>query len=206
MKPKPDTAPSRGRDELSQADVTRAIEAARSGAEWAWTLIYDALAGAVLGYLRRLGAAEPDDLTGEVFLQAVRDLHRFEGAASDFRAWLFTIAHHRFLDERRRLKRRPVDPAPDEVITEKLPAATATEAEALRSLADERVRTVIDGLAGAQREVMLMRIIGGLTIDEIARTLGKRPGAVKALQRRALEAIRRSLGREGFSDRGGVPK
>ena len=205
MKPKPDTASSHGRDELSQTDVTRAVEAARSGAEWAWTLLYDELAGSVLGYLRRLGAAEPDDLTGEVFLQAVRDLHRFEGAASDFRAWLFTIAHHRFLDERRRLKRRPVDPAPDEVITERLPIATGTEAEALRALTDERVRTVIDGLAPAQREVMLMRIIGGLTIDEIARTLGKRPGAVKALQRRALEAIRRSLEQARESGQRGVP-
>jgi RNA polymerase sigma-70 factor, ECF subfamily len=190
---------------LSQADLTQAIDAARAGAEWAWTLIYDELAGSVLGYLRGLGAHEPDDLTGEVFLQAVRDLARFEGSAADFRAWIFTIAHHRFLDERRRTKRRPVDPAPDDVITEKLPPVdTGAETEALRSLADQQVRRIIEGLVPAQREVMLMRILGGLTIDEIAGALGKRPGAVKALQRRAIEAIRRSHAATGETgtDRG----
>jgi RNA polymerase sigma-70 factor (ECF subfamily) len=190
--------PTGERSALSQADLTAAIEAARAGAEWAWTRIYDELAGSVLGYLRGLNAAEPEDLTGEVFLQAVRDLRRFEGAAGDFRAWLFTIAHHRFLDERRRSKRRPVEPAPDEVITDRLPPVD-TETEALRELADEDVRRVIEGLVPAQREVMLMRILGGLTIEEIARTLGKRPGAVKALQRRAIETMRRSMAKGGVT-------
>jgi RNA polymerase sigma-70 factor (ECF subfamily) len=186
------------RPALSQNDLTTAVEAARVGAEWAWTVVYDELAGSVLGYLRGLGAAEPEDLTGEIFLQAVRDLPRFEGSAADFRAWLFTIAHHRFLDERRRTKRRPVDPAPDDVITERLPSVD-TETDALRALSDEHVRGIIEGLVPAQREVMLMRILAGLTIEEIARTLGKRPGAVKALQRRAIESIRRSMAAGGVS-------
>ena len=185
------------------------VDAARAGAEWAWTMIYDELAGPVLGYLRGLGAYEPEDLTGEVFLQAVRDLGRFQGGAGDFRAWIFTIAHHRFLDERRRVKRRPVDPAPDETITERLPPVDA-ETPALEAIAEGHVRAIIEALVPAQREVMLLRIIGGLTIDEIVRAVGKRPGAVKALQRRAIEAIRRSLADAGAAagERGlggGVP-
>jgi RNA polymerase sigma-70 factor, ECF subfamily len=172
------------------------IDAARAGADWAWTMIYDELAGPVLGYLRGLGAAEPEDLTGEVFLQAVRDLGRFEGSEADLRAWIFTIAHHRFLDERRRVKRRPVDPAPDELIGERLPPVDA-ETPALEALGQRHVRAIIEALAPAQREVMLLRILGGLTIDEIAAAVGKRPGAVKALQRRAVESIRRSLAEAG---------
>ena len=194
-------APARDEGSLSQTDLTQAIDAARAGAEWAWTRLYDELAGPVLGYLRGLGAFEPDDLTGEVFLQAVRDLGRFEGTAADFRAWIFTIAHHRFLDERRRTKRRPVDPVPDEVITERL-APVDTESEAFRSLDRERTRAIIEGLVPAQREVMLMRILGGLTIDEIARAIGKRPGAIKALQRRAIEAIRRLAAEQGTNRAG----
>lgn len=152
----------------------------------------------MLGYLRARGASEPEDLTGEVFLQAVRDLPRFRGSGTDLRAWIFTIAHHRFLDERRRTKRRPVEPAPDEVLTERLPRVD-TESEAMRRLSEEAVTRVLDGLVPAQREVLLLRIVAGLTVDEIARTLGKRPGAIKALQRRGVAALRREL------ERGGVP-
>jgi RNA polymerase sigma-70 factor (ECF subfamily) len=183
--------------------LTDVIDAARAGAEWAWTKIYDELAPTVLGYLRARGAAEPEDLTGEVFLQAVRDLHRFQGSGADFRAWVFTIAHHRFLDERRRTKRRPVDPAPDEVITERLPHVD-TESDALARLSQDHVTRLLDRLAPGQRDVLLLRIIGGLTIDEIAAAIGKRPGAVKALQRRGLAALRRDLDRQGEAGPGGV--
>ena len=194
------------RSTLSAEQLTGAIEAARAGAEWAWTVIYDELAPTVLGYLRSRGADEPEDLTGEVFLQAVRDLPRFEGSGSDLRAWIFTIAHHRFLDERRRATRRPVDPAPEEVLTERLPPVIGTEAEAIRRVSEGHVAAVIERLVPAQRDVLLLRIIGGLTIDEIARAVGKRPGAVKALQRRGLAAIRRELERQGASGWGGVSK
>ena len=188
------------RPALSTEDLSGAIDAARAGAEWAWTAIYDELAPAVLGYLRARRAAEPEDLTGEVFLQAVRDLPRFQGSGSDLRAWIFTIAHHRFLDERRRAKRRPVEPVPDEVLTERLPSVDAgTETEALARVAESHVAGVIEGLAPAQKDVLLLRILGGLTIDEIARAVGKRPGAVKALQRRGLAAIRRELESGGVS-------
>jgi RNA polymerase sigma-70 factor (ECF subfamily) len=178
--------------------LTAAIDAARAGAEWAWTVIYDELAPSVLGYLRARGAADPEDLTGEVFLQAVRDLPRFQGSGSDLRAWIFTIAHHRFLDERRRAKRRPVDPAPEEVITDRLPRVD-TETEAMARLTEAEIAEVIERLAPAQREVLLLRIIGGLTIEEIAGAVGKRAGAVKALQRRGLAALRRELDRGGVS-------
>jgi RNA polymerase sigma-70 factor (ECF subfamily) len=154
----------------------------------------------VLGYLRARGAHEPEDLTGEVFLQAVRDLHRFHGSGADFRAWIFTIAHHRFLDERRRSKRRPVEPAPDEVLTDRLPrAGIDTDTEAMAKLSEARVAEVIERLAPAQRDVLLLRILGGLTIEEIAEAVGKRPGAVKALQRRGLAALRRELDRAGVT-------
>ena len=182
----------------SAEHLTEVIAAARAGAEWAWTRIYDELAPSVLGYLRARGADEPEDLTGEVFLQAVRDLSRFEGSGPDFRAWIFTIAHHRFLDERRRSKRRPVEPAPDEVLTDRLPRVDA-ESEAMERVSQHHVAEVIERLAPAQRDVLLLRILGGLTIEEIAVAVGKRPGAVKALQRRGLAALKRELDRGAVS-------
>jgi RNA polymerase sigma factor (sigma-70 family) len=84
------------------------LAAARGGAEWAWARIYGDLAPPVLGYLRTRGAADAEDLMGEVFLQVVRDLNTFEGGERDFRAWVFTITHHRLLDDVRRRARRPL--------------------------------------------------------------------------------------------------
>src|SRR5882762_7704961 len=90
------------------------LAAARTGAEWAWGRIYGELAPSIAGYVRAHGAADPDDLTGEVLLQVVRGLERFEGDEAGFRAWVFTIAHRRMVDDARRRARRPVDPAPVE--------------------------------------------------------------------------------------------
>jgi DNA-directed RNA polymerase specialized sigma24 family protein len=86
------------------------LTAARAGADWAWERIYADLAPVVTGYLRGHGAAEPEDLAGETFLHVVRDLPRFEGDERAFRSWVFTIAHRRLIDDRRRRGRRPVTP------------------------------------------------------------------------------------------------
>ena len=180
---------------VTRAEFASVLTAARAGADWAWETIYDQLAPKVLGYLRGLGAAEPEDVTGEVFVQLVRDLHRFEGDEPAFRAWVFTIAHYRFLDERRRSSRRPVDPVAE--LEEPGGTAGDVEEDALRELASERVRELIAGLSTDQRSVLLLRILGELTVDQVARALGKRPGAVKALQRRGLAALEREIGRQG---------
>jgi RNA polymerase sigma factor (sigma-70 family) len=171
---------------------------ARAGAEWAWTAIYHDLAPGILGYLRMQRAPDPEDLLGEVFLQLVRDLPRFSGGERDFRAWAFTIAHHRLLDDRRHRGRRPVEPARADVIDSSGPVGDA-EQEAFRGLAAERVRRLIAQLSSDQQRVLLLRILGDLTVEEVARVIGKRPGAVKALQRRGLAGIRKALEREGVT-------
>lgn len=173
-----------------------ALDGARQGAEWAWTAIYRDLAPAVLGYLRSRGAAEPEDLLGQVFIDVVRGLKSFEGDERDFRAWVFTIAHHDLLDERRRRKRHPVDPAPTERIADRR-AGGDVEGEALDALSGDRVRDFLERLSPAQRDVLTLRIFGDLTIEQVARIVGKRPGAVKALQRRGLARILKELSREG---------
>jgi RNA polymerase sigma factor (sigma-70 family) len=168
------------------------LEAARVGAEWAWIALYRDLSPFVLGYLRSRGAAEPEDMLGEVFLQVVRDLPGFKGDERDFRSWVLTVAHHRLLDDRRHRGRRPVDPAPAQVLESAGPTGDA-EWDALERIGADRVRALIGGLSPDQQSVLLLRIIGGLTVEEVARTLGKRPGAVKALQRRGLATIERRL-------------
>jgi RNA polymerase sigma factor (sigma-70 family) len=165
------------------------LAAARAGADWAWERIYADLAGPVIGYLRVHGASDPEDVAGEVFLQVVRDLPRFrprdEDAQRDFRAWVFTIVHRRLLDDRRRRARKPSVALPD---TLDPPGGDVTD-DAHASLDRGRVMEVLGSLPPDQRSVLLLRILGDMTIDEIARAVGKRPGAVKALQRRGLKRV-----------------
>jgi RNA polymerase sigma-70 factor (ECF subfamily) len=177
-------------------ELDRHVAAARAGDERAWVAIYRSLAPSVLGYLRSLGASEPDDLLGEVFLHVVRGIRKFDGSGAEFRSWVFVVAHHRVIDERRRRNRRPVDVPVDDV---DVSSDDDVADVVIDSLSSDRIRQMIGRLAMPQREVLLLRIVGGLTIDEIARAVGKSPGAVKALQRRGLAAIKRQLAVEGAS-------
>src|SRR4051794_5616258 len=89
------------------------VAAARDGAAWALTEVWTRYAPAVHGYLAPRGAVEPEELTSEVFLAVFERLRRFHGGEPELRAFIFTIAHHRLVDEHRRRARRPVTVAFD---------------------------------------------------------------------------------------------
>lgn len=167
------------------------LRAAQLGAEWAWRALYRDLAPAVTGYLRLHGVSDPEDLTGEVFVQIVRGLGSFAGDEKQFRSWAFVIAHHRIADERRSRSRKPTEPAELVALEQVVPSGNAEE-EALSRLSVGEVRRVLNALSDDQRDIMLLRIVGGLTLEETAGVVGKRVGSVKALQRRAIATIRRT--------------
>lgn len=167
------------------------LDAARAGAPWAFERLYNDLAPVVTGYLRLQGAAEPDDLTSEVFLGVFAGLPSFEGTEPQFRSWVFTIAHRRLIDERRRAVRRPSEPT-DDPATLDGPGGDA-EAEALDALGLRRVYELCASLSAEQREVVLLRVVGDLTVEQVARAVGRSVGAVKALQRRGLTALRKKV-------------
>jgi RNA polymerase sigma-70 factor, ECF subfamily len=175
------------------------LAAAQRGAPTALETIFTTLSPVVHGYLRMQGAREPEDLTSEVFVAVLRNLDGFEGDESGFRSWVFTIAHRRLLDERRRLARRPnVEPLIGEEGDElDLLAPDDVEGDVVATLSVERVRSLCDQLAPDQRDVLLLRLLARLTIDEVAEALDKTSGAVKALQRRGMAAVGRLLEREG---------
>ena len=174
-----------------------ALAAAQANAEWGWNGLYRNLAPSVTGYLRAQGAAEPEDLTADVFLQAIKSVKRFEGNGAAFRSWIFCIAHNKLIDDCRYRKRRPVEPvaepAGDAVVS------VGVEDEVLSHLAEDRVRTLLGHLTPDQQNVLLLRILGGLTVEEVARALGKNAPAVKALQRRGLASLKREISAQTVS-------
>jgi RNA polymerase sigma-70 factor (ECF subfamily) len=164
---------------------------AKSGCPRAFERIYRQMAGQVASYLRWHRASDPDGLTNDVFAQVHRKLATFEGDEHGFRSWLFTIAHHRMIDDRRRVNRQP--PMQDDVGVDEALGWGDVEEDAFAALAHDHVRELVAVLSPDQRDVVLLRVVADLSVEDVARMLQKRAGAVKALQHRALATLRRHL-------------
>jgi RNA polymerase sigma factor (sigma-70 family) len=173
------------------------LDAARARVQWAFERLYSDLAPPVAGYLRVQGATEPDDVTSEVFLGVFTGLGSFDGTEAQFRSWVFTIAHRKLIDERRRLARRRWSPAGDLAAFDQ--TGGDVEVDAFDVLGSQRVVEWCAGLSADQRDVLVLRVVGDLTVEQVAEIVGKSAGAVKALQRRALTALRQQLEKEGVT-------
>jgi RNA polymerase sigma-70 factor (ECF subfamily) len=177
------------------------VDAARAGGGWAFGRLWETLAPVVAGYLRARGVREADDATSEVFLAAFRGIGRFEGDGAAFRAWLFTIAHHKGVDALRRTARGDLlvgdheldGEATHEVdgVLARRRAPSAEDEAIVRIGTDEAVRRLAV-LTEDQRAVLLLRVMAELSLVETAEVLGKPVGAVKALQHRALARLRQA--------------
>lgn len=152
--------------------------------------VYRDLAPAVLGYLRSQRVPEPEDVLGEVFLHVARDLHRgrFKGDDAALRRWVFSIAHNRAMDAHRRRTRDRSTPRDDVV--------DARIVDAPPDPVDPELVEALASLSADQREVVLLRFIADLPLEAVARITGRTTGAVKALQHRALENLRRAVSPE----------
>jgi RNA polymerase sigma-70 factor (ECF subfamily) len=146
---------------------------------------YRELARPVLGFLRARGAAEPEDVLGEVFLQVARDLDRFRERDDPeaVRRWVFTIARHRAIDEGRRRRRRP------RVVTAEVPDEARPDVDGPDPVLTAAIATLTDD----QREVIGLRFVADLPLADVARITGRTTEATKALQHRALENLRRAV-------------
>lgn len=179
------------RPRLGEDAFASIIAAARTGAPWACTHIWVEHAPAVAAFLSARGSREPEDLTSEVFLAVFDRLGDFAGDAVAFRSFVFSIAYRRLVDElRMRSRRGETAQWSDESDPRR---ARSAEDEAEARVGDARARALLDELPPDQRDVMVLRIIADLTVEQVAEVLGKRAGAVKALQRRALENLRKKV-------------
>jgi RNA polymerase sigma factor (sigma-70 family) len=171
------------------------VSAAQAGDAAALRAIYDDLAPVVLGYLRAKGVADPEAAASDVFLAVLPRLPELTGGAAGLRSFAFSIAHARIVDDARRRRRRPVPvqyrPETDARVTD------SAEHEALGRLATTEVVELLGQLPGVQREVVLLRVVADLSVDEVAQIVHRSPGAVKQLQRRALLTLRQILDQRG---------
>ncbi|MFD2091703.1 RNA polymerase sigma factor [Blastococcus deserti] len=167
------------------------LAAAQAGAAWAFEVLYRDLSPAVTGYLRLHGAAEPDDLASETFLGVFTGLAGFRGDEDALRAWVFTIAHRRLVDDWRRRSRRPQVADDDGGLTGHV--GGDVEDDAFAQLGAETVHRICALLPDDQRAVVLLRVLGDLTVEQVAQVMGRTAASAKALQRRGLRALRTEL-------------
>jgi RNA polymerase sigma-70 factor (ECF subfamily) len=178
--------------------LEEALAAAAAGGDaWALRALYEDLAPRVTGYLTARGASDPEDLTSEVFLAVFPRLSKVTGGLSGLRSFTFTVAHARLVDDLRRRARRPepvgYDPERD---TRTSPSA---EDEAIAGTGNRRAIELLSKLPEDQRDVLLLRTLADLTVDQVADALGKSRGAVKQAQRRGLLTLRALLVAEGVT-------
>lgn len=168
-------------------DLEAWVNAARAGDTDAFGWIWVALSPRVAGYLRARGVSSVDDITSEVFLAAFGSLARFTGNAADFRSWLFTIAHHKSVDDRRR-RTDDTEYTPENDTR----ASVSAESTVLDAGIDPTIRALLAELTDDQREVLLLRTLADMSITDVAKATGRTTGAVKQLYHRAIATSRRA--------------
>jgi RNA polymerase sigma-70 factor (ECF subfamily) len=138
-----------------------------------------------------------DEVHQTVFVQAWRDLERFEGRSS-FRTWLFGIARHRCLDaarSRRRFGQRFVAEAAAEPVAEAPPAEGRFDPDRVR----DPLETCLGTLRPELRIAVLLRYQEGMSFVELGRVCRERPGTIEARIRRTLPQLRRCLAARGVA-------
>ena len=171
----------------SRPDLRELVEEARAGDVAAWQDLYLALYPRLLAYARRqVGPHDAPDLVSEAVVRALSGLARFEWTGAGFDAWIFRILRHVIIDHHRRDGRRSRLPLSD--------ARDLQEDEAADwLLADEEsreMRAALARLGPEDQELLHLRVVAGLTSEEVAQVLGKRPGAVRMAQARSLQRLR----------------
>ncbi len=158
---------------------------------------------ALLRYLRVLAPENAEDIAAETWVHVVRGLPRFVGNEAAWRAWLFTTARRRLIDQARLRKRHPAEPLEDISVAE-MPRSPDAAQIAMDNLATESAIALVSRLPSLQADVIMLRVVAGLDTDAVAEILGKSPGNVRVTAHRGLKKLEELLGRAGITSRAGV--
>ena len=179
--------------DMSHDSLDEALDEARRGEERGVVVLFRAFNPGLVGYLRHHVRGDEEDVASEVWASAATLLPDFDGDARAFRALLFTLARRRTVDHYRRNGRRPavVDLGEAHDPVDGTDVETAVVAEHVRPGGDRARWSRI--CPKTQAEVVLLRVVGDFSVDEVADVLGRSPGSVRVLQHRALQRLAKNL-------------
>jgi RNA polymerase sigma-70 factor, ECF subfamily len=182
---------------VATVEEKRWLQAAQRGDTEAFAVLYRANVQPIYRYIL-LRVRDPhlaEDLTGDVFIRALKSIRTYEDQGKPFVAWLYRIAHARVVDHYRRQDRRPTEQELDE---EPIVVQTDMDAGMLRRQAASALRQAIQALTPEQQQVITLRFMEGQRLEAVAEVMGKNANAIKALQHRALKALASRLEKAGF--------
>jgi RNA polymerase sigma-70 factor (ECF subfamily) len=166
------------------------VQRAQKNDQEAFAQLYEEHFDKIYRYLAlRVGnEMEAEDMTQQVFLNALQSISSFRWKGVPFSAWLFRIAHNQAVDHLRKKKKRASVP-----LDESLSGGDSPHATTERKMDIEQLKAATKRLTEAQREVISLRFTSELSIAQVAKIMGKSQGAVKALQHSAIVALRRTM-------------
>ena len=184
-------------------DFARVLADAQGGSEDQFAVLWRDTNPALLRYLRVLAPENAEDIAAETWVHVIRGLPRFIGDEAAWRAWLFTTARRRLIDQARLRKRHPAEPL-DGVSAAEMPRTPDAAQIAMENLATESAIALLSQLPPPQAEVIMLRVVAGLDTEAVAELLGKTPGNIRVMAHRGLKKLEDLLGRAGVTSRAGV--
>jgi RNA polymerase sigma-70 factor, ECF subfamily len=184
-------------------DFAAVLTAAQQGDEAAFARLWHDGQPALLRYLRVIAPDGAEDIASETWAHVVRGLAKFRGNEQNWRAWLFTTARRRVIDQTRQLVRRPttsLEALPDLALAD-LPGMRSPDAAdlALENLATRAAMGVIARLSPLQAEVIMLRVVAGLDTEAVGLLLGRSPGAIRIAAHRGLHRLASLLAEAGVT-------
>jgi RNA polymerase sigma-70 factor (ECF subfamily) len=174
------------------------LAAAQRGEEWAAEVLYRDVRPRLARFLQVREARVADDIEGEVWLAVAEGIARFSGTEESFRAWVFSIARRRLADFRRTAVRRSTFPVPADELDR--PTQHWPESLVLEDLSAEAAAEFVTAvLPPDQADVVLLRVLAGLGVEEVAEILDKPAGTVRVMQHRALRRLHEQIVRLGVT-------
>jgi RNA polymerase sigma-70 factor (ECF subfamily) len=181
---------------MTSGDFDRMLAAAQAGGEGAFVCLYRELHPSLLRYLGAQAPQVAEDLAADTWLAVARQLVSFSGDERAFRTWLFSIARRQLIQHWRKTSRRRTAPVGPEAFPHH-PAPDDPEASGIARLsAQEAAAALAANLSPDQADVVLLRVVGGLDVDQVAAILDKKAGTVRVLQHKALKRLTERFSQE----------
>jgi len=174
------------------------LAAAQGEDEGAFSVLWRDANPALLRYLRVVTPEHAEDVAAETWVQVLRGLRNFTGDEAAWRAWLFTTARRRLLDQVRHRNRHPSEPL-DDIRAADVPHSPAAEQLAMDNIATEGAIALVSQLPEQQAEVIMLRVVAGLETEVVAQMLGRSPGAVRVAAHRGLKRLAALLSAAGVT-------
>ncbi len=179
---------------MSGHDQVGVIEAARAGDEAAWETLYRSIYPKLHAFLsRRVGIEQAEDVLAETMSRAVAGINSFTLGPSGFDGWVFGIARHVVVDHHREKVKRRSEAMVGSHLTAELSYPVDTADRLVLGDDYELIRRLFSRLDQSDQELLELRVIAGLSAEQTAAVLKKRPGAVRTAQSRALGRLRQLM-------------